>query len=54
MIADSILTACSVLYVSLPVVIFFYGWLNVYISVPVSLIFIVFMLQVYGVHANAE
>ena len=47
MIADSILTACSVLYVSVPVIIFFYGWLNVYVALPVSLIFIAFMLCVY-------
>ncbi len=47
MLADAILTACSVLYVSIPVVIFFYGWLNVYVAVPASLAILLFVFSVY-------
>ena len=38
--ADAILTACSVLYISLPVIIFFWGWLNIYFAIPASLVII--------------
>ena len=47
MMADAILTACSVLYVTVPAVIFFWGWLNVYAAVPASLIAAVFALSIF-------
>lgn len=45
---DAILTACSVLYVLLPVIIFFFGWLKFYIAAPVSLVFIIFAYSLYS------
>lgn len=45
--ADAILTACSVLYISLPVIIFFWGWLNIYFAIPASLVIIFFTYSIY-------
>ncbi|MBQ7594531.1 MAG: hypothetical protein IJU48_09290 [Synergistaceae bacterium] len=45
---DSVLTACSILYVVIPIIIFFFGWLKFYIAAPVSLIFVIFACSLYN------
>lgn len=47
LIMDKLLMACSILYITLPVVIFFGGWLNYYYAVVLSLLFTFFACSLY-------
>ena len=47
-VPDMFLTACSILYVLIPIIIFFFGWLRFYIAAPVSLLFIIFACSLYN------
>ena len=50
---DTILTACSLLYVTLPAVIFFWGWLNIYVAVTATVIVAVFVVSTFReLHRN--
>ena len=52
--ADKFFTAASVIYVILPVIIFFSGWLNYFISVPAVLICVFFAYCAYSELVNDE
>ena len=45
---DKLLIAFSVIYVILPVIIFFSGWLNYYFSVPAVVIMLYFAYSIYN------
>ena len=46
--ADKFLTAASVIYIVLPVIMFFAGWLNYAVSIPTVLICAFFILCIYS------
>lgn len=46
-IIDKALIVCSILYVTLPVIIFFGGWLNHYLAIVLSLVFTFFACTLY-------
>ncbi|MBQ7577757.1 MAG: hypothetical protein IJT21_05790, partial [Synergistaceae bacterium] len=45
--SDRLLTACSIFYVTLPVIIFALGWVRYYYSIPIALILCYFMYSIY-------
>lgn len=48
LVIDKLLIACSILYVTLPIIIFFGGWLNYYLAAVLSLVFMVFACTLYS------